>query len=184
MFEQAIATVIGREGQFSNDPADRGGATAWGITEAVARAAGYAGPMATMPRDTAVDIYRRLYWAVPHLDRMAVVAPLLAARLLDIGVNMGPPAGIRFLQRALNGLNRRASDYPDIATDGVFGSGTQAALQAFLARRGGEGERVLVFAIAAQQAVRYLEIAEQDPSQEAFEYGWLRNRALGAGPTV
>lgn len=180
-FERAIDAVIGREGQFSDDPADRGGATAWGITEAVARAAGYAGPTATMPRDAAVDIYRQRYWTAPGLDRIAVLAPALAARLLDIGVNMGPATGIRFLQRVLNVLNRQGSDYADIAVDGVFGQGTEAALRAFLARRGSDGERVLVFAAAAEQAIRYLEIAEHDPTQEAFEYGWLLNRALGAG---
>ena len=35
--------------------------------------------------------------------------------------------------------------------------------------------------ITAQQSVRYLEIAERNPSQEAFEFGWQINRALGAG---
>jgi len=28
----------------------------------------------------------------------------------------------------------------------------------------------------AQQAVRYMEIAEKNPSQEKFEYGWIANR--------
>src|SRR3546814_14279713 len=40
-----IDAVIDREGRYVNHPADRGGATCWGITEPVARAAGYAGGM-------------------------------------------------------------------------------------------------------------------------------------------
>jgi lysozyme family protein len=48
--EQLIDEVIGREGGYSNHPADRGGATRWGVTEAVARAHGYRGDMRSFPR--------------------------------------------------------------------------------------------------------------------------------------
>nr|WP_302052249.1 hypothetical protein [Burkholderia glumae] len=33
--------------------------------------------------------------------------------------------------------------------------------------------------VAAQQSVRYIELAEQNASQKTFEYGWQLNRALG-----
>jgi lysozyme family protein len=46
--DQLIEEVIGREGGYSNHPADRGGATRWGITEAVARAHGYRGVSADL----------------------------------------------------------------------------------------------------------------------------------------
>ncbi len=179
-FNTVIDGVIGREGRYSNDPADRGGETMWGITTATARAAGYAGPMAEMARETAVAIYRQRYWTGPGLDRLAAIAETIAVRLLDIGVNMGPPVGIGFLQRALNALNRGGADYPDITADAVLGSATLGALQALLARRGDDGRRVLRGMITAQQSVHYLEIAERNPSQEAFEFGWQLNRALGA----
>jgi lysozyme family protein len=54
-----------------NHPADRGGPTRFGITEAVARAHGYAGPMALLPREEAAAIYRRLYWLRPRFDQVA-----------------------------------------------------------------------------------------------------------------
>uniref|UniRef100_UPI00359318C9 glycosyl hydrolase 108 family protein n=1 Tax=Parasphingorhabdus sp. TaxID=2709688 RepID=UPI00359318C9 len=38
-----IDKVIALEGDYSDHPADRGGPTRWGVTEAVARAQGYAG---------------------------------------------------------------------------------------------------------------------------------------------
>ena len=63
----------------------------------------------------------------------------------------------------------------------MLGSATLGAVQALLARRGDEGRRVLLGMITAQQSVRYLEIAERNPSQEAFEFGWQLNRAIGAG---
>ena len=45
-----INAVIDREGRYVNHPADRGGPTCWGITEAVARAQGYDGSMRDLPR--------------------------------------------------------------------------------------------------------------------------------------
>src|SRR3546814_17123188 len=64
-----------------DDPADRGGATRWGITERVARQHGYAGAMRAFPRDEAAAIYRRLYWLRPRFDAVAARAPALAAEL-------------------------------------------------------------------------------------------------------
>jgi len=174
--DELIDAVIDREGGHVDHPADRGGATCWGITEAVARAEGYRGPMRALPRSVASAIYRRLYWQRPGLDAVARRAPLLAAELFDTGVNMGPGVAAVFLQRALNALNRGASDYPDLVPDGRIGPATLAALDAFLATRGRGAETVLVRAADAMQGERYLRLAEQRPANEAFLYGWLANR--------
>ena len=48
-----IDAVIDCEGGYANHPADRGGPTKYGITEAVARAHGYSGAMRNLPRDEA-----------------------------------------------------------------------------------------------------------------------------------
>ena len=56
-----IDGLIEREGGYVNHPADKGGPTCFGITEAVARAHGYAGAMRNLPRMEAAAIYRRLY---------------------------------------------------------------------------------------------------------------------------
>ena len=69
--ESLIDDVIAHEGDFVNHPADRGGPTRWGITEAVARAEGYSGAMRALPRETAADIYRRVYWSTPRFDQIA-----------------------------------------------------------------------------------------------------------------
>ncbi len=171
-----IDEVIGREGGYSNHPADKGGATRWGVTEAVARAHGYRGDMRLYPREEAVAVYRRIYWLRPGFDRVAEHAPRVAAELFDTGVNMGPGVAIGFLQRALNALNRGAGDYPDMAVDRKIGDRTIGALEAFIARRGAAGEAVLLKAIEALQGERYLRLAEERPANEAFLYGWLANR--------
>jgi len=170
-----IDALVEREGGYVDHPADRGGPTCFGITEAVARAHGYAGPMRQLPRDEAAAIYTRLYWLRPRLDEVARRSERLAAELFDTGVNMGPAVAVTFLQRALTALNRNGKDYPDLVPDGRIGASTLAALDAFLALRA-NGETVVLRALEALQGERYLRLAERRPANEAFLYGWLANR--------
>jgi lysozyme family protein len=154
-----IDGVIAREGGYSNHPADRGGPTRWGVTEAVARANGYAGDMRDYPREAAAALYRARYWETPGFDRIAPHAPDIAAELFDTGINMGPATATAFLRRALNALNRGAADYADIAPAGPVDGALIAALTGFIARRGRAGEAVLLRAIEALQAERYIRIS-------------------------
>jgi lysozyme family protein len=175
--DQLIDGLIEREGGYVDNAADKGGPTCFGITEAVARAHGYAGPMRQLPREQAAAIYRRLYWQRPHLDEIAMRSRVIAAELFDTAVNMGPAVAITFLQRALTALNRGGKDYPDLTPDGRVGPATLAAFDAFLAIRGkSSGETVLLRALEALQGERYLRLAERRPANEAFLYGWLANR--------
>ncbi|CAA9530832.1 MAG: GH108 [uncultured Sphingomonas sp.] len=175
--QELIEELIEREGGYTNRPADRGGPTRWGITEAVARAHGYGEAMAELPRDDAVAIYKRLYWLRPRFHQIARRAPKVAAELFDTGANMGPGVAATFLQRVLTALNRNGRDYPDLTPDGRVGPITLAALDAYLAVRGAEaGETVLLRALEALQGERYLRLAERRPANEAFLYGWLANR--------
>lgn len=171
-----IDDVIAREGDYSDHPADRGGPTRWGITQAVARANGYGGEIRRLPRGEAARIYRALYWDGPGFAPVAEIAPKIAAELFDTGVNMGPAVAAGFLQRALNALNRDQRDYPDLVLDRKIGPKTLAALAAFLRLRGPVGQDVLRKAMEALQGERYLSLAEQRPANEAFLYGWLANR--------
>lgn len=179
--EQLITTLVDdlieREGGFVNNPADRGGPTCFGITEAVARAHGYGGPMSLLPRSDAETIYRRLYWTRPRFDQVATRSSRIAAELFDTGANMGPGVATTFLQRALTALNRNGQDYPDLIPDGRVGPTTLSALEAFFKVRGRErGEVVLMRALEALQGERYLRLAEKRPANETFLYGWLANR--------
>lgn len=177
LVDRLIDGLIEREGGYVNHPADRGGPTNYGITLAVARANGYAGPMRDMPRAEGEAIYRRLYWTLPGFDAVAGLSGRVAAELFDTGVNMGPAVAVTFLQRALTALNRGGQDYPDLVPDGRVGPATLNALRAFFSVRGeAMGEIVLLRALEALQGERYLRLAERRPANEAFLYGWLANR--------
>lgn len=188
--DQLIDALLEREGGYVNNPADKGGPTNFGITEAVARAQGYAGAMQSLPREEAAEIYARLYWLRPRFDEVAKRSERVAAELFDTGVNMGPAVAVTFLQRALTALNRNGRDYPDLVPDGRIGGATLAALDRFLELRGSSppvgrgggdqpgtgGETVLLRAVEALQGERYIRLAELRPANEAFLYGWLANR--------
>ena len=175
--EGLIDGLLEREGGYVNHPADRGGPTCFGITEAVAPAHGYHGQMRQLPRAEAAAIYARIYWLRPRFDEVAKRSGRVAAELFDTGVNMGPAVAATFLQRALTALNRNGSDFADLVPDGRIGDVTLQALEAFLAVRGKSGgEKVLLRALEALQGERYLRLAERRPANEAFLYGWLANR--------
>lgn len=174
--EKLIDELIEREGGYVDHPADRGGPTNHGITEQVARAFGWKGPMRELPLAIAFDIYKRRYWLEPRFDDVAAIFPAVAEELFDTGVNMGPGVAVQFLQRALNALNRGASDWPDIAIDGRIGPITLQALRRFKAIRSVTGEAVLLKALEALQGERYINLCESRPANEAFLYGWLDKR--------
>ena len=142
----------------------------------MARAHGYAGAMAALPRDTAAAIYQADYWTRPGLDAVAALSPMVAAELFDTGVNMGVAAAAGFLRRALNALNRNHADYPNIAPGGPIDAAALAALKAFLRARGAGAETVSIKALDALQGERYIALAKQRPADEAFLHGWLANR--------
>lgn len=174
--DSIIEGVIGREGRYSNHPADRGGETMWGITKATARRNGYSGPMREMPRDVAKSIYLSEFVIKPGFGSVLAISEGVAAELVDTGVNMGPSVPSLFLQKALNGLNSGGKLYRDIVEDGDVGPATIGALKSYLAKRKAEGERVLITALNCLQGARYIELARTRTANENFLYGWLRTR--------
>lgn len=175
-FEAALAELLGIEGSYSDDPADSGGKTRYGITEAVARRHGYAGPMRELPADLARDIYRADYWDAQQLDAVALLSRPIAFELFDTGINMGTSQAGEFLQMSLNAFNRQGADYDDIEVDGEIGPATLDALTAFLKRRGKDGETVLLRALNALQGAAYIELAERREKDERFVFGWFLQR--------
>lgn len=173
-FEAAFSETLGKEGSFSDDPNDPGGATKHGITERVARANGYSGRMEDLAEDEARAIAKAQYWDVLRLDD--VEPHSIARELFDTGYNMGVGIAGQFLQRALNALNRQETDYADLAVDGIVGPMTLQALRAFMAHRGEDGETVMLRALNGQQVCREIELAERASVQERFTYGRILNR--------
>lgn len=112
-FDQAFDKLMGHEGGFVDDPRDPGGATRWGVTERVARAAGYQGPMSAFPRGTAADIYKKQYWDAVKADQLPEI---IRFDVFDAAVNSGVGQAAKWLQRAVG-----------VKDDGVIGPATIAA---------------------------------------------------------
>jgi lysozyme family protein len=177
--------VLEGGGTLTDDPADGGHVTIWGITEDTARAAGYTGAMADMTQAQAIAIYRSVFWQRPGFDRVDAVFKELAQYMLETGINLGPDVPSAFLQRGLNVMSNQGSLYPNIEVDGRCGALTRAALAAYRAARPASesGDVVLMGVMRALAVETYIEIAEANPSQQVFAFGWLRDRALGV-PTA
>ncbi|BCG50049.1 N-acetylmuramidase [Ralstonia phage RP13] len=174
--ETELDALIGREGGYTNNPNDSGGETIWGITKFVAQSFGYTSQMKDMTRDQAKTIYRQRYWTQPKFDQVFTINPDIAFEMFDTGVNMGTGVASKFLQRALNVLNNKATLFPDMIVDGVIGNMSLNSLRTFLNLRKQDGVTVMLRMLNAQQSVKYIEIAEANVKNEEFEYGWQFNR--------
>lgn len=113
-FDDAFDALIGNEGGYSNNAADPGGETMWGVTARVARASGYAGAMRDLPRDTAKAIAKKLYWDPLRLDELD---SRVAFQIFDANYNGGHP--VIWMQGAAGAK-----------VDGLLGPATVAAVQA------------------------------------------------------
>jgi lysozyme family protein len=155
-FDDAFAKLLGHEGGYSNHPADPGGETNWGITVAVARANGYAGPMKDMPLDVAKRIYRACYW-----DAVAAEAlpPAVRYVVFDAAVNSGVAQAVRWLQRAVYAQ-----------PDGVLGPKTLMATNA--------ADPQALKASFLGQRLRFM---TDLPTWGAFGRGWARRIAVLMG---
>lgn len=95
--DQAVAILLRHEGGYSDNPADPGGKTMYGITERVARQHGYTGDMRDLPLSVATTIYRKQYWAMIKADDLP---DELRFHVFDAAVNSGHVQAIKWLQRA------------------------------------------------------------------------------------
>lgn len=175
-FKEAFEETVGLEGGYSNNAADSGGETMYGITIQVARANGYMGEMKLLPLSTAQHIYRRQYWEVLKLDEISVMSPNLAKKLFDIGVNCGVGSAGQWLQRSLNIFNQQQKDYPDLKVDGVLGPVSVMTLRSLMNRRQKVGEQIVFKALNALQGHHYITLAEKREKDETFTVGWFANR--------
>lgn len=178
-----IARTVKVEGGYVNDPDDSGGETKYGITKDVAEEFRvswddylWTGTMRTMPVEFAQDVYTYKYYLKPRINMIAECSHMIAEEVFDAGVNSGTMLPIEWLQKTLNVLNNREKYYKDISEDGIMGSGTQAALQAYLDYRGEEGEKVLYNAINCLQGAFYINLAHRREKDEKFVYGWMSHR--------
>lgn len=168
-----INEIIRVEGGYTDDPTDSGGQTNYGITKEVALANGYTGHMKDMSVEFARSVYRNKYWHPIGGEDVLNLSEVVAAEMMDTGVNMGPSRAVRFLQRALNTFNKNETLYPDLEVDGGMGPNTLSALRDYLQTR---EEGVLVKMLDCLQGAKYVRLAEERKKDERFIYGWFKNR--------
>jgi len=159
-FPIAVEAVLRHEGGFSDDPADRGGATNYGLSSVHHPDL----DVRALTRERAIEEYRRRYWERYRLGEIEDVE--VATKTLDLCVWMGPGDAARYLQAAICAV----AGGPVLVVDGVIGSRTLAALREAVPR-----EVVVAMRALAHEHVR--RICERDPTQERFRRGWER-RAL------
>ena len=114
-FDQAFDKLFGHEGDYSDHADDPGGKTRYGITEAVARRAGYKGDMRELPLDLAKRIAYEEYWKPIRADDLPAG---VRYAVFDAAVNSGPAQAIKWLQRACSAT-----------PDGIIGPQTLLALK-------------------------------------------------------
>ena len=175
-FESSFEELILVEGGYSDDPADSGGKTCYGITEETAREAGYSGPMNALPLSEAKRIYKEKYWDSLRLDDVAALSGRIANELFDTGVNCGIGVAASFLQRSLNVFNNQQAHYLDVELTSTVGPKTLESLRVFLNRRAPDGETVLLRALNALQGAKYIKLAEVRQKDEKFAFGWFLRR--------
>ncbi len=104
MIEDIITDVLKAEGwdTYTNDPADRGGPTKWGITlKAWSEYRGRdctAADVQAITEAQARDFYEKLYVIGPKFNQLP---PMLVPLVVDCGVNHGVRAASKWVQRAI-----------------------------------------------------------------------------------
>jgi lysozyme family protein len=150
-FDDAFVALIGNEGGYSNNPADPGGETMWGITARIAHGWGYTGDMKDLPLDTAKAIAKKFYWDPYQCDQFD---PRVGFQVFDAAYNGGKPA--QWLQQAAG-----------VTADGVIGAITTAAV------RGADPLKIVIL-FNASRLLYYTSLG----TFETFGKGWA-NRIAG-----
>ena len=168
--DRILDELMAREGGFSDDPSDRGGATKYGITAAtLGNWRGWMRPataaeVQALTRVEAKAIYIARYIEQPGFTTANVRDEALRVALIDAGVHCGPATAVKWLQRGLG-----------VKADGVLGRQTIDALSksdAVLARTG----------LVKARCLHYGQLVRDDATQRRFIVGWL-SRALSFLPS-
>ena len=180
-FDKAILITLKHEGGFVNDPVDPGGATNWGMSiRFLTRDAGDSDGDGFMDGDLDKDgdidvddiknmtveqarkLYRIHFWDKYGYDK--IIDFVVAARVFDMTVNMGPKQTGKIVQRALNNCGYR------LKVDGAIGNMTFSAINC-------TDPEILMAEIRQEHAQFYLDLIAAKPKFEKYRNGWLRRAA-------
>jgi lysozyme family protein len=164
------------EGKFVNDPDDPGGATNRGITLKFLKTLSYGDfngdgvidwlDLASIDDERACMIYKREFFEKYNYDK--IDNQELALKMLNLSVNIGASRPNKFLQQAVNELNRdvnyEGSQF--LACDGILGNRSIDQINHLY------GEKLLALVIENARQF-YIDLVKKRPSSEKFLKGWL-----------
>jgi lysozyme family protein len=166
LIQKLIADVLKKEGGYVNHPADKGGATNYGITKATL--SNYLGKSCTpddvkaMTKATAADIYEHRYFIDTGIQNLPEeIIPML----FDMAVNHGSSNAVKMLQLELAefGDNSGAGE-----ADGIIGKRTIEAAKHAIA----VNKKLFNNELVARRLNFYRDIVRRNPSQKVFLNGW------------
>lgn len=157
-FLDLIPRILEREGGYVNSPADRGGATNYGITQRVYREwKGDPGAdVKALTKSEASQIYFEHYW---QPSKAALLPESIRDIHFDAAVNHGVGRANKLLQAAAG-----------VDQDGVIGNKTLEAVNEM-------DDRLLKCRYVAARYAFYGQIISRDKSQLVFIAGWMRRMA-------
>lgn len=183
-FLEAYNITLKHEGGYDNDPDDVGGETykgiarryhpawsGWRIIDSYKTKDGFPNNAyndVNLDKDVK-EFYKVHYWDVNLLDEF--IDQKIANEMFDTGVNMGIGRAARYVQQALNLLNKKGRIYDDIVEDGKIGTNTLKALNACLEYRGNSYIYKIMNILQGQHYINYM---TRSPTQEKYAYGWLK----------
>ena len=175
-FETAYEFTARWEGGLSDDPADRGGITNYGVSieflkdcaridSVHCQHLGISLPVTreiikALKKDQAKELFRWRFWDTPGFE---LYDTPLAVTLFDCAVNHGIKRSILLAQKAFNNIGDPALW---LIVDGIQGPKTKMALQSVNAA-------ALSTAIISERRDFYRAIVKSNYSQRVFLRGWL-----------
>ena len=117
-FDEIIEITLEHEGGYVHDPKDLGGETNFGIAKRFYPDV----DIKNLTKEEAKEIYKKEYWDRYKAEKLP---EHLRHIHFDMCVNQGYGTAIKILQRACNAKGA------DLAIDGGFGPGTQAAINTY-----------------------------------------------------
>lgn len=193
-FQKILQKTLQRGGIYSNDPIDKGGETfkeisraywpewsGWPLIDAYKNLPEliHNRPKLISELDNdellkirAESFYRKQFWNVINGDLLFEISPFLAELLFDIAVNQHPYSANKYLQKALNVMNRNGMNYGDIVEDGKMGPITLNTLADYLKITTNKIQHLFIW-IFIFQGDHYYKYMKKSPVQERFARGWL-----------
>lgn len=181
VFEIAFKRLLGYEGGYSNDHADKGGETykgiarnfhpdwsGWKLVDEIKKSPGFQKELNSNAELTyhVKQFYKYEFWDKFDLDN---IRQHVAEEIFEVAVNTGVQRAVKIVQTTCNLLNRNGSLYPDISTDSKWGTVTKNTLKTCLQKN----DDILVFNVLnILQGAFYIELMLNNTNYEKY-IGWF-----------